>query len=64
LFAQVKLKFEGEITVQLVKMLYIEQTGLLKTVALDSVKLEADGAYKFILVYPDIRIYRLRWKIR
>ena len=40
---QGKFKVEGEITDAEGKTLYIEQTGLLKTVVLDSVKLKADG---------------------
>lgn len=58
---QGKFKIEGEVTDAAGKMLYIEQTGLLKTVALDSVKLKADGAYKFKLVSPEYpEFYRLR----
>ena len=58
---QGKFKVEGEITDAEGKTLYIEQTGLLKTVVLDSVKLKADGSYKFKVSspeYPDF--YRLR----
>ena len=58
---QGKFKVEGEITDAEGKTLYIEQTGLLKTVVLDSVKLKADGSYKFQVSspeYPDF--YRLR----
>ena len=58
---QGKFKIEGEVTDAEGKMLYIEQTGLLKTVALDSVKLKADGAYKFKLASPEYpEFYRLR----
>lgn len=58
---QGKFKIEGEVTDAEGKMLYIEQTGLLKTVALDSVKLRADGAYKFKLASPEYpEFYRLR----
>ena len=58
---QGKFKIEGEVTDAAGKMLYIEQTGLLKTVALDSVKLKADGAYKFKLASPEYpEFYRLR----
>ena len=58
---QGKFKVEGEITDAEGKTLYIEQTGLLKTVVLDSLKLKADGSYKFKVSspeYPDF--YRLR----
>ena len=58
---QGKFKIEGEVTDAAGKMLYIEQTGLLKTVPLDSVKLRADGAYKFKLASPEYpEFYRLR----
>ena len=58
---QGKFKIEGEVTDAEGKMLYIVQTGLLKTVARDSVKLKADGAYKFKLASPEYpEFYRLR----
>jgi len=56
-----KFHLSGKISDAKGKMLYIEHSGLLKTVVLDSTKLDADGEFSFKSAcpeYPDF--YRLR----
>lgn len=58
---QGKFKIAGEISNAEGKTLYVEQTGLLTTVVVDSVKLKAGGAYSFKLKSPEFPdFYRLR----